>query len=169
MRTRFLALFVAALCWSQSLDAQLKRPRAEVTPVAPAAGVAAGSMVNVSLTVRLPKDVHVQADKPRDPSLIATTLSIEAPPGVTVEKITYPAATELAQSGRRDKLLVFGPEFEIEARFVIAPSVAPGELVIPARLRYQACNETMCFPPSRAETQWTLRVVAVAAGRSLLH
>lgn len=160
MRTQLLALFVAAVCWSESADAQLKRPRAEVTPVAPTAGVVAGSTVNVSLTVRLPKDVHVQADKPRDPSLIATTLTIDAPAGITVEKITYPAPTELAQSGRRDKLLVFGPEFDIEARIAIAPSVAPGELVIPARLRYQACNETMCFPPSRADTRWTLRVEA---------
>jgi hypothetical protein len=112
----------------------------------------------VLLKVRLPKDVHVQADKPKDPSLIATTLTIDAPAGVAVEKISYPAATELAQQGRPEKLLVFGPEFEIEARLALAASVAAGELVVPLRLRYQACNDTMCFPPARAESRWTVRV-----------
>jgi hypothetical protein len=53
-----------------------------------------------------------------------------------------------------------GPEFEIEARVVLAETVAPGNLVVPVRLRYQACNDTMCFPPARAEAKWTLRVVA---------
>lgn len=151
-----LAVGFAVVCGT-SAGAQLQRPRAEVIPVA-AAEVKPGSTVVVSLKVRLPKDVHVQADKPKDPSLIATTLTIDVPAGVSVEKVSYPAATALAQQGRREKLLVFGPEFEIAAHLAVAPSVARGELVIPARLRYQACNDTMCFPPARADAQWTVRV-----------
>lgn len=160
MRYHTSILVVAAFLSGASVDAQLQRPRAEVTPVAATPEVAAGSTAVLSLRVRLPKDVHVQADKPRDPSLIATTLTVEPPAGVTVATITYPAATELAQEGRREKLLVMGPEFEIEARVVLAETVAPGNLVVPVRLRYQACNDTMCFPPARAEAKWTLRVVA---------
>lgn len=154
--TRLLVLF-GLLC-SAPAGAQLQRPRAEVIPVVTVAEVKPGASVSVVLKVKLPKDVHVQADKPKDPSLIATALTIDAPPGVAVEKISYPSATELSQQGRRDTLLVFGPEFEIEARLAVATSVAPGELSVPARLRYQACNDTMCFPPARAEAHWTLRV-----------
>jgi hypothetical protein len=156
LHLHLLAVGVAVVCGT-SAGAQLQRPRAEVIPVA-APTAKPGATVIVSLKVRLPKDVHVQADKPKDPSLIATTLTVDAPVGVSVEKVSYPAATELAQQGRRDKLLVFGPEFEIKAHLALAASVAPGELVIPARLRYQACNDTMCFPPARAEAQWTVRV-----------
>jgi hypothetical protein len=158
MRHYITILIIAALLSAAPVAGQARRPRADVTPVVPTTEVAAGSTAVVSLKVRLPKDVHVQADKPRDPSLIATALTIEPPAGVTVERITYPPATELAQQGRREKLLVFGPEFEIEAHVAVAGSVAPGDLVIPLRLRYQACNDTMCFPPARAEAAWTLRV-----------
>ena len=45
----------------------------------------------------------------------------------------------------------------------IAPGTPPGDLVIPARLRYQACDETMCYIPTNADTSWTVKVVARAA------
>jgi hypothetical protein len=157
-RHMHLIVVVGLLCGVPA-GAQLQRPRAEVTPVATVAEAKPGATVAVLLKVKLPKDVHVQADKPKDPSLIATTLTIDAPAGVSVEKISYPSATELSQQGRREKLLVFGPEFEIEARLALDTSVAPGELVVPARLRYQACNDTMCFPPTRSDVQWTLIIL----------
>ena len=159
MRSHIHLLVLLGLLFGAPAGAQLQRPRAEVTPLVTAAEVKPGSTVSVLLKVKLPKDVHVQADKPRDPSLIATALTIEAPAGVSLEKISYPSATELSQQGRREKLLVFGPEFEIEARLAVARSVAPGELVIPGRLRYQACNDTMCFAPARADTQWKLTIL----------
>jgi hypothetical protein len=65
-------------------SAQPGRPRAEVTPVVESAPKA-GATARVSLKVRLPQEVHVQANKPRDPSLIPTVLTVEAPPGITVE------------------------------------------------------------------------------------
>jgi Disulphide bond corrector protein DsbC len=120
--------------------------------------VKAGSIARVSLKVRMPKDVHVQSNKPKDPSLIPTVLTVDATPGVTVEQIGYPPASELVQKGRSEKLEVFGPEFEIDVRLKLAPTLPPGNLVIPAQLRYQACNDTVCFPPARAAAQWTLRV-----------
>jgi hypothetical protein len=156
VQTRVAMVALWALC-STAAGAQLQRPRAELTPVA-ADEAKPGSTVLVSLKVRLPRDVHVQADKPRDPSLIATVMTVDAPNGVSVEKISYPDATELTQEGRREKLLVFGPEFEITATLAVAASVTEGELVVPVRLRYQACNDTMCFPPARADARWTLRV-----------
>jgi DsbC/DsbD-like thiol-disulfide interchange protein len=129
-----------------------------VTAAAENADVKPGSTAILRLEVRLPKDVHVQANRPRDASLIPTALTIDAPPGVAIEKITYPPPSELAQTGRKEKLLVLGPEFEIQVHVAVSDSHASGDVVIPARLRYQACNDTMCFPPARAEAQWTLRV-----------
>ncbi len=161
MRLPAVFLIVAAFSPAvRAADAQVQRPRAEVTPVAETSDAVPGSTVVLLLKVRLPKDVHVQANKPRDPSLIPTALTIEPPPGVTVEKVTYPAASELSQAGRREKLLVLGPEFDIEVHVAVAESRGAGEVVIPGRLRYQACNDTMCFPPARAEARWTLRVVS---------
>ena len=51
----------------------------------------------------------------------------------------------------------------------VAAGTAPGELTIPARLRYQACDETMCYFPTTAETGWTVRVVAAGAPVKAQH
>ena len=42
----------------------------------------------------------------------------------------------------------------------VAADAPPGELVVPASLRYQACDEKVCYPPVTLPASWTLRVVA---------
>jgi hypothetical protein len=149
---------LATLLISGAAGAQMQRPDIKVTATPIAAPVKAGGTVTVRLAVRLPQDVHVQADKPRDPSLIPTALTLVPPAGFSVEKITYPKASDLSQAGRAEPLAVFGGEFIIEARLAVPPGIAPGEHQLLATLRYQACNETLCFAPARAAGQWTITV-----------
>jgi len=145
---------------SGAAGAQMLRPDIKVTATPIGAPVKAGGTVTVRLAVRLPADVHVQSDKPRDPSLIPTALTLTPPAGFSVSKITYPKASDLSQSGRAEPLAVFGGEFIIEARLAAPAGIAPGEHQLQATLRYQACNETVCFAPARATTQWTITVSA---------
>ena len=157
--TTRVALVVAAfVAMPQAVPAQTGRPRAELTPVVETASVRPGETMRLSLKVRLPEHVHVQAHEPRDPSLIPTVLTVEAPPGITVEAITYPPPTELTQAGRRDTLAVLGPDFAIDVRLTVAATAAAGDLAVPAMLRYQACNDAVCFPPARATATWTVHV-----------
>jgi thiol:disulfide interchange protein len=60
-------------------------------------------------------------------------------------------------------LAVFEREFAIGVQVTLAPGIPAGDLVVPARLRYQACNENACFPPVTAEVQWTIRVIPAGA------
>ena len=147
----------AALVAATPMAAQ-QRPRAELTPVVKTSPARPGAVAQLSLTVTLPKDVHVQSDKPRDPNLIPTVLTIDAPAGITVEAIEYPAPTDLQQAGAAKPLAVFGSEFSIAVRVSVAATLAGDDVNLPAVLRYQACNATVCFPPTRATTQWTLTV-----------
>ncbi len=150
--TAALALAVAGV------SAQIVRPRAELTPVVESTDIKPGTTVKVSLKVRLPKDVHVQSNTPRDPSLIPTVLTIAKSEGVTVGLITYPLAAELQQRGRLEKLAVYGPEFEIKVELTIADTTAAGDLKVAGELRYQACNDTTCFAPAKAAAEWILPV-----------
>lgn len=148
-----LAMLVAAT----GAGAQPGRPRAEVTPVVETAG-APGTRTRLSLKVRLPEHVHVQAHEPRDPSLIPTVLTVEAPPGLTVERIAYPPPIELTQAGRGETLAVLGPEFSIDVEVTIAKGTSVGDLTVPAVLRYQACDDKVCFAPARATATWSVPV-----------
>jgi DsbC/DsbD-like thiol-disulfide interchange protein len=135
-----------------------RRPQAEVMPVVLSDHVTPGSEVRLALKVRLPPNIHVQSDKPRDPLLIPTVLTIDAPAGVTLGKVVYPAASDLKQAGQKKPLAVFEHEFELTINGRVATEAAKGERMIPGRLRYQACNAQTCFPPASADVTWTLTV-----------
>ena len=112
---------------------------------------AAGSSVRLALKVSLPESLHTQSNKPLDPTLIPTVLTIDAPAGVTVDEIVYPPAIDLKQEGLEQPLAVFEHEFLMGAKVTLGPGMAEGDLVLPGRLRYQACNDMMCFPPATME------------------
>src|SRR4029077_4747178 len=78
--------------------------------------------------------------------------------GVSVSEIVFPTPVDLKQEGADQPLAVFEQRFSIGVPVGLAPDAA-GERVVLARLRYQACNDKMCFAPSTVTTQWTLRVV----------
>jgi DsbC/DsbD-like thiol-disulfide interchange protein len=154
-----LAAAVALVAVSASLaDAQLRRVRAELAPAVESKTVKPGAPVALSLKVTLPKELHVQANEPRDPSLIPTVLTVTPTPGVTVGRITYPAAIDFEQAGQAEPLAVYGHEFVVKLDVKLAADVKPGPLTLPAKLRYQACDDKMCFPPTTTETSWTLTV-----------
>jgi thioredoxin:protein disulfide reductase len=148
----FVFLLVASAAGAQP-------PRAKVTPLAETATVAAGSETRLALSVALPPKLHVQADKPRDPSLIPTVLTVDAPPGVRVSSLIYPHPEDFTLEGQSEPLLVFDHEFVVGANVTIDASVATGDLTIPGRFRYQACDDKMCFQPRTERFEWNVRVV----------
>jgi len=131
---------------------------AEVTPLVERASVPAGATARLALQVKVPAGYHLQSNRPRDPALIATTLTFSAPPGVTVTEIVFPPSTDFKQEGIDELLAVFEREFVIGAQVKIDASVPAGDLTIPARLRYQACDDKICFRPKTLETSWTVRI-----------
>jgi thiol:disulfide interchange protein DsbD len=164
MRIRTLMAGVILLAAAASpTHGQTRPPEATVTPFVESDAVRPGAPVRVALTVGLPEGLHVQSDKPRDPSLIPTALTIDAPPGVRVTQLVFPHPTDFAQEGQPQPLAVFEREFVVGAELEIDKGVAPGELAIPGKLRYQACNDKVCFRPVTATTRWTLRIVPASA------
>ena len=149
-------LAVAFAAFISLAAGQVPRARPTLTPEVVGPPPTTGSTTRLLLRVRLPKDVHVQSDRPRDPSLIPTALTLTPPAGVVVARIAYPPSTDLPQPGRDTPLAVFSGEF------VIAVDVAvtgPGPTTIPAQLRYQACTEQVCFAPARAAIEWEIPVL----------
>jgi hypothetical protein len=160
LRRHAIALvIVLAAGAAPDLGAQLTRPRPELTPTVETARVRAGQPATIALKVVLPPKIHVQSDKPRDPSLFPTALVLTPPAGVTVTRITYPPPKDFLQLGQPEPLAVFEQRFTITATLAVAPSVPPGELVVPGRFDYQACDDTLCYRPVKTDVTWTLSVV----------
>ncbi len=140
-------------------------PRAQVTPLLEQESAAPGATVRAAVRVSLPEGLHANAHKPRDPSLIPLVLTANAPAGVTVEEIVYPEPTDLRQENAPQPLSVYERDFAIGVVLRIAANAAPGPLEIPFRLRYQACNEKLCFLPTTVPSAWSLRVDAAGKAR----
>jgi thiol:disulfide interchange protein DsbD len=147
------ALFVAS-----ALPAFAQPPRAKITPFVEHETVHAGARTRVALTVSLPEKLHVQSDQPRDPSLIPTVLTIEPSPTVRVHNLVFPHPTDFKQEGQAEPLAVFEHEFVLGAELEVAAD-ASGDIVIAAKLRYQACDDKVCFQPRTESVAWKLRVV----------
>jgi thiol:disulfide interchange protein DsbD len=157
-RSAFLFFLCSFLCvLVTSASAQIRRPRATVTPLVEREAHP-GETARVALKVSLPEGLHTQSNKPRDENLIPTELSVTAPPGVTVKEIVWPPATDLKQNGAL--LAVFEQTFAIGVELAIDSSVRPGDLIVPAGLRYQACDANLCYAPASAVVQWTIPVLA---------
>ena len=154
---RLLLALVLHAATAGAAYAQARPEPARLTPFT-ASDAAPGGDVRVALRVLLPEGLHANANKPRDPLLQAMQLTATPPPGVTVEEIVWPKAIDLAQEGSPQPLLVFEREFIIGLRFAIAADVPAGDITVPATLRYQACNDKMCFFPVSLKTSWAFKV-----------
>ena len=141
--------------------AQANRPRATVTPLVEGPA-RAGAHVRVALKVAVPEGLHTQSNQPREPAFIPTVLTVDPPSGVTVDEIVWPPPTDLVQAGANLPLAVFEREFLVGVQLSI-PASATGDLSVPARLRYQACDANLCYPPATADTSWLIHVAAGSA------
>jgi thiol:disulfide interchange protein DsbD len=163
VRLGFLCLAVALAVVSVGtvVEAQLQGPPpADVTPLLVADGVQPGIAMRAAIRVRLSDGLHTNANQPRDPLLIPIVLSVDAPAGVSVEEIVYPESTDLVQEGVDEPLAVYEQEFLIGVQLLVAEGTPAGEIFVPARLRYQACDERVCYIPVTVSTGWTLAVVS---------
>ena len=159
-----VAVFIAAMMTATAAQAQLRRPApADLRPLLETDGIRAGTTGRAALVIRLPEGLHTNSNKPRDPLLIPIVLSVQPPAGVTVTELVYPEPQDLRQEGSAQPLAVFEREFTIGAQLAVSADLAPGDYVVPASLRYQACDEKVCYPPVTLTTQWQVKVVPASA------
>jgi len=157
MRGAAVISAIVVLAVTAVVTAQLRRPEAVLTPLVAPPAAGAGPAVRLALKVSLPEGLHTQSNAPRDPTLIPTALTIDAPAGVVVREVVYPPAVDFKQEGQDQPLAVFDHEFAIGVQVEIDSRASSGaSVVVPARLRYQACNDLMCFAPATSEFSWTI-------------
>jgi hypothetical protein len=106
--------------------------------------VPAGKSTTVALHFRVAPGLHINSHNPKDEFLIPTTFSIPDGAGVKLDGAIYPAGTEMTLPlDPQTKLSVYTGDFVLQTRV----TAEPGEHLVEAKLRYQACDNNMCMPP----------------------
>ena len=109
--------------------------------------VAAGKSTAVALHFRIADGLHINSHAPKDELLLPTSLTIPAASGVKLDAANYPDGHDYALPAEPGtKLSVYSGEFTIQAHI----TAQPGDHLVEAKLRYQACDQTQCMPPKTA-------------------
>ena len=110
--------------------------------------LAAGRAREVELHFRIRDGLHINSHRPLDTSLIRTELIVAEPAGLDVQAVLFPEGVAYSSAAfPNEKLSVYSGEIVLRARIVAAH---PGEQLLQAALRYQACDASTCFPPKKA-------------------
>ena len=157
-----LLLMSALASTSTSASAQFRQPSAQLTTTVVEEIFRAGDTATLKLEVQLPEDIHVQSDKPRDPYVIPTLLTLALPEGLTMGGITYPESTDFQLVGWEEPLLVFEHEFTIEVLLNLDVSLPTGEIVIPGSFLYQACDDQVCFAPATEAYEFAVTIIQLS-------
>jgi thiol:disulfide interchange protein len=160
------ASLIIALVAAAVLTPAIARAQDKVVTLSPKVSVTTarpGDRVRLALVVIIPDGLHVQSDKPRDPTLKGALTWIDPASGVDVHEVVFPEPRDLPLEGYKEPLAVFEHEAVIGVDVALPPTAPAGEFRIPARFRYQACDDRVCFRPRTLETAWTVRVSSVPA------
>ncbi len=121
-----------------------QQSRVKVSPPEQVA-VKRGSIVAQTLEVAILPGFHVNSDKPKDEFLIPLKLTWNGS-ALETKSITYPNPEQLKVGA--DELVVFTGSFKIKTEFEAPRNAASGAKTVTGKLRYQACNNQMCFRPA---------------------
>jgi hypothetical protein len=155
--------------------APIETKHVTVAPSGPAQPVAPGARVSLALDVTPKRTMHVYAPQQKGASArrgaasgarasyIPVSLSIVADPAIAVTAARFPAA-ELLPDPLDEPQLVYSKPFRIVQDVTIAATPAlrtrartPGAVVtINGTLRYQACDDTICYVPVNVPVAWTV-------------
>jgi len=118
----------------------------------------AGSAAEAKLKVELRSGYHCNSNTPSDDYLIPLKLTW-ATGALEAGEVVYPKPQMEKYSFSEKPLSVYTGNFEIITHFKVAAGAAPGDAVVPAKLRYQACTERMCLPPKTVEVSLPVNIV----------
>jgi DsbC/DsbD-like thiol-disulfide interchange protein len=117
-----------------------------------------GRTVQGTIVMDIPAGYHVNSNKPLEKFLIPTQLKIEAPAGVRLGPILYPRALSRSLKFSKNKVAVFEGRTTIRFTVTVPAGFSSNSVELKARLRYQSCNDDVCFPPQNKDVSLWLTI-----------
>ncbi len=115
--------------------------------------VPAGREFRIAVLAEIAPGYHINAAKPLQEFLIPTQLSANPPAGLRVLEAAYPRASLKQFAFSDEKMAVYDGTIVLGLRVATSPRIPRGEVVLPLELRYQACNDKLCLPPTTLPLQ----------------
>ena len=153
-----LALALCVVATAAAQDPKKETKHLTVTTSATPETVAPGKRVSLAVDVAPKPTMHVYS--PGQAGYIGITLTLDADPGFTAAKAKYPAGEKIYMPLLKETQLVYAKPFRIAQDIVARPARGAESLTIKGTLRYQACDDTVCYLPVTLPLAWTVKLAA---------
>ena len=159
---------------SAELTQNVTAPHLQLTLAQSDRSVIPGGRVSLIADIKLPPDVHVYS--PGVQGYKPIQLTLQGPRGIEFQPVVYPKSQILYLEAIREHVPVFEGKFRISQDLTVTPSRTADALrsvfskertiSITGDLRYQACDLTVCYPPTSVPLRWQLRTLPLDLKRS---
>ena len=122
-----------------------------------------GSTFQAAIVLDIPDGLHVNSNRPLGKYAIPTSVKVSAPKGLKITPVSYPAGRvrtfRFGEGAPEERLAVY--EGRAIARFnvVVPADYEQGVAHVRASVRFQSCNDEVCFPPATRELDLAIGVV----------
>ena len=120
--------------------------------------VAPGARVALNLDVAPKRAMHVYA--PGQKNYIPISITLDGNTAIKPATVTFPTPEKRDVKELGETQLVYSRPFRIVQNIAIAKTASPkaGPLTITGTVKYQACDESICYAPITVPVAWTLTV-----------
>ncbi len=138
--------------------------RIDVKLSASGSTVSPGERILLAVTFDLRPGLHVYAPGVHDYLPIDWTL--RPPVGWKAAAVTFPPAETLRLEVIQETVPAYRGHVRLTREVTVPPDTAPGPVILSGTLRYQACDDTMCYIPETLPLVWNLRVLPLDKTRT---
>ncbi len=151
-------LLVAAFVLAQELLPAKPSPQhATFAATASANAVTPGGATTLWVDVAPYRFVHIYAAGATDFLPVALAVSPQA--SVVTGKVVYPKPDVATAQGSIGDVPAYGKPFRIALPVTVTKSARAGDrLTVSGVVRYQACDDRLCYPASTAPVTWAITV-----------
>ena len=117
----------------------------------------AGKRVTLKIDVAPKPKMHVYA--PGQPDYIVVSVALDPDPAFTAAAPKFPPPEKLFFAPLNEEQLVYSHPFQITQNVALTrPAAGKASVTIKGTLRYQACDDVVCFLPTKVPVEWTVKI-----------
>jgi thioredoxin:protein disulfide reductase len=118
-----------------------------------------GRTVQAAIVLDIPEGFHVNANRVLNKFSVPTSVKIETPSGVRASAVTFPKAKVQKLGFSNEPLALFEGRAVMRFNVTFPANFQTGVTELKAKVRYQACNNEICYPPTTREITMPIAVV----------
>ncbi|CAN5591823.1 hypothetical protein BH09PLA1_BH09PLA1_11140 [soil metagenome] len=143
---------------SNSAPATINTKYADITAALNYSGLQPGQQAVIAVALDMHAGYHAQSHAPKGDGLIATEITIEENPDITVYAPVYPPGKDVKYEALGE-LNVYTGKSIIFIPIEVKAGAAAAAVVIRGSITYQVCDDQVCFQPETNEFTVSTRIV----------